>query len=229
MSAATGSQERGGKADDDLGEQVAELESEDRTGQIAQERGAEAHAGEVVKFGLNEEGEGQPLIVELEHDGGGGERGVEEHGGLPAAGAGARHGAGEVQGGGSGGQLPDLIRSGVRPFARGKSQEAEPVERQQPGVGAQQVESFEEEPVEQEEALCLPERRPGVAVQSAGEVGGDESEEGEAIPRVAVRDVEQRGGQRDEHEHAEGGDLGDGERDEGEEVGESGDGSASDI
>ena len=37
-------------------------------------------------------------------------------------------------------------------------------------------------------------------------------------------DVEQRGGQRDQHEHAEGGDFGDGERDERQEVGEPGDG-----
>ena len=213
-----------GEADDDFGEQVAELKSEERPGQIAEKRGAEADPGEIVELGLNQEGEGQPLIVELEHDGGGGERGVEEYSGFPAAGASACEGAGEVQGGGSGGQLPDLIRSGVRPFARGKGKEAESVERQQPRVGAQQVEGFEEEPVEQEEALCLPQRRPGVAVQAAGEIGGDESEEGEAIPRVAMRDVEQRGGQRDEHEHAEGGDLGDGQRDEREEVGEAGDG-----
>ena len=61
-------------------------------------------------------------------------------------------------------------------------------------------------------------------MQAAGEVGGDESEEREAIPGVAVRDVEQRGGQGNEHEHAEGSDFGDGERDEREEVGESGDG-----
>ena len=199
------------------------MQQEDHTGQPAKELGVEAHAGEVVKFGLNQEGERQPLIVQLEHDGGGGERGVEEHGGPPAAGAGAHHGSGEIQRGGPGGQLPDLIRGGVGPFAGGERQEAEAVERQQPGVGAQQIERFEDEPVGQEEGLGLPEGRPGVLVQAAGEVGGDESEEREAIPGVAVRDVEERCGQGNEHDHAEGSDFGDGERDEGEEVGESGD------
>ena len=211
---------RGRRARIDLDEEVADLQPEDQAGQVAQERGAEAPAGEVIEFGLDEEGERQPLIVQLEHDGGGGERGVEEHGGLPASGASAHDGAGEIEGGGSGGQLPDVVGGGVRPFAGGKRQEAERVERQQPGVGAQQVEAFEDQPVDQEEALRLPERRPGVLMQSAGDVGGEQAEEREAAPLVAVRDVEQRGGQRDEHEHAERGDFGDGERDEGEEVGE---------
>ena len=178
MSAATGSQARCGNVHEEhVGEQGAGLQQEDRAGQSAQERGAEAHPGEVIELGFDEEGERQPLMVQLEHDGGGEERGVEEYGGLPPAGVGAHDGAAEIEGGGSGGQLPDVIRGGVRPFARGKEEEAERVERQQPAAGAQQVEAFEDQPVGEEEALRLPERRSGIFVQSAGDVGGEESEE----------------------------------------------------
>src|ERR1017187_6519866 len=163
-------------------------------------------------------------MLQLEHDGRGGEQGIEDYGGLPASGAGAHDGTGEIQRGGAGGQLPDVVRGGVRPFARGKREEAECVERQQPGIGAQEVEAFEDQPIDQEKALRLPERRPGIFVQAAGEVSGDESEDSEAVPLVAVGDVEQRGGQRDENEYAEGSDFGDGQGDERQEAGEPGDG-----
>ncbi len=103
-------------------------------------------------------------MVQLEHDGGGDEGGVEEYGGLPAAGVGAHDGAAEIECGGSGGQLPDVVRGGVGPFAGGEQEEAERVEWQQPAAGAQQIEAFEDQPVGEEEALRLPERRPGILV-----------------------------------------------------------------
>src|SRR5262249_10091385 len=150
----------------------AELEPEECAGQIAEEGRAEAYAGEVVDFGLDEEGERQPLIVQLEHHGGGGERGVEEDGGAPAARAGPRDGGGGVEGSAPGGELPDLIGSGVGPFAGGKREEAKTVEGQQPGVGTDQIEGLEEEPVREKESLGLPQGRAGVFVKAAGEVGG---------------------------------------------------------
>src|ERR1035438_4846986 len=90
-------------------------------------------------------------MVQLEHDGRGGEQGIEDYGGLSAAGAGAHDGGGGVQGCGAGGQLPDVVGGGEGPLARGKGEEAECVERQQPGVGAQEVEAFEDQPIDEEE------------------------------------------------------------------------------
>ena len=120
---------------EDVGEQSASLQAENQSCQGTQEGGAESHAGEVVEFGFDDEGERQPLMVELEHNGGGGKRGVEEHGGLPSAGVGADDGAAEIEHGGSGGQLPDVVGGGVAPFARGEREKAERIERQQPGTG----------------------------------------------------------------------------------------------
>ena len=145
-----------GQVEDLDREQVAQLHGEQRPGQLPQVRRAEADAGEIEQLGLDQEGQRDPLVIELQEDGCGCKHRGESRGGVPPARTRAEDGAGQIRDGSGGEELPDTAGRGVAPLSERQAEEADGVQRQQRRVRAEDVEGLEEQPVHGEDGLHLP-------------------------------------------------------------------------
>ena len=101
-------------------QQNGQFQTEDDAGERAQIGRAEANAGQVIEFRLEQQRQRHPLTFELEQDCGGGQGGVQEDRRAPPIEPRPYQRASQVKRSCPGSELPHILGCAVEPFGAGE-------------------------------------------------------------------------------------------------------------